>query len=120
RRVSTERADHSRIVAERGRRGFVERPYSYHGTSTTAAPSTITATFTIATTAAPSITAFRCVCTRRITITRLDFTAGPIIRGGRAWSTPGDGEDVRGTATTAITLHRTPSMRAAPRGSPTT
>jgi hypothetical protein len=31
RRVSTERADHSRIVAERGRRGFVERPYSYHG-----------------------------------------------------------------------------------------
>ena len=31
RRVSVERADHSRIVAERGRGGYVERPYSYHG-----------------------------------------------------------------------------------------
>ena len=31
RRVSVERADHSRIVAEHGRRGFVERPYNYHG-----------------------------------------------------------------------------------------
>ncbi len=26
-----ERADHSRVFAERGRRGFVERPYSYRG-----------------------------------------------------------------------------------------
>jgi hypothetical protein len=26
-----ERADHSRVYAERGRRGFVERPYRYHG-----------------------------------------------------------------------------------------
>jgi len=31
RRVSMERADHSRVFAERGRRGFVERPYRYHG-----------------------------------------------------------------------------------------
>ena len=31
RRVSMERADHSRVYAERGRRGFVERPYGYHG-----------------------------------------------------------------------------------------
>ena len=31
RRVSVERADHSRVFAERGRRGFVERPYSYRG-----------------------------------------------------------------------------------------
>ena len=31
RRVSVERADHSRVVAERGRRGYVERGYSYHG-----------------------------------------------------------------------------------------
>ncbi|MGA7857837.1 MAG: hypothetical protein WCA11_07925, partial [Terracidiphilus sp.] len=31
RRVSMERADHSRVFAERGRRGFVERPYSYRG-----------------------------------------------------------------------------------------
>ena len=31
RRVSMERADHSRVYAERGRRGFVERPYSYRG-----------------------------------------------------------------------------------------
>ncbi len=31
RRVSVERADHSRIVAERGRRGYIERRYSYHG-----------------------------------------------------------------------------------------
>ena len=31
RRVSMERADHSRVFAERGRRGFVQRPYSYHG-----------------------------------------------------------------------------------------
>lgn len=31
RRVAVERADHSRIVAERGRRGFIERPYSFHG-----------------------------------------------------------------------------------------
>ena len=31
RRVSMERADHSRVYAERGRRGFVERPYAYHG-----------------------------------------------------------------------------------------
>ncbi len=31
RRVSVERADHSRVFAERGRRGFVQRPYSYHG-----------------------------------------------------------------------------------------
>jgi hypothetical protein len=30
-RVSMERADHSRVYAERGRRGFVERPYSYRG-----------------------------------------------------------------------------------------
>ena len=30
-RVSVERADHSRIVAERGRPGFVQRPYSFHG-----------------------------------------------------------------------------------------
>ena len=31
RRVSMMRADHSRVFAERGRRGFVERPYRYHG-----------------------------------------------------------------------------------------
>lgn len=31
RRVSVERADHSRIVAERGRRGYIERRYSFHG-----------------------------------------------------------------------------------------
>jgi hypothetical protein len=31
RRVSAERPDHSRVVAERGRRGYVERPYSFHG-----------------------------------------------------------------------------------------
>lgn len=31
RRISVERADHSRIMAERGRRGFIERPYSFHG-----------------------------------------------------------------------------------------
>ena len=31
RRVSMERADHSRVYAERGRRGFVQRPYGYHG-----------------------------------------------------------------------------------------
>ncbi|MFI5116803.1 MAG: hypothetical protein ACHP8B_08900, partial [Terriglobales bacterium] len=32
RRVSVERADHSRIVAERrGRGGYVQRPYTYHG-----------------------------------------------------------------------------------------
>jgi len=31
RRVSMERPDHSRVFAERGRRGFVERPYAYHG-----------------------------------------------------------------------------------------
>jgi hypothetical protein len=31
RRVSVERGDHSRIVAERGRRGYIERRYSYHG-----------------------------------------------------------------------------------------
>lgn len=30
-RVSVERADHSRIVAERGRPGYIERRYSYHG-----------------------------------------------------------------------------------------
>jgi len=31
RRVSVERADHSRVVAERGRRGYVERGYNYRG-----------------------------------------------------------------------------------------
>jgi hypothetical protein len=31
RRVSVERRDGSRLVAERARRGFVERPYQYHG-----------------------------------------------------------------------------------------
>jgi hypothetical protein len=31
RRVSVERADHSRIVAERGGRGYVQRPFGYHG-----------------------------------------------------------------------------------------
>jgi hypothetical protein len=31
RRVSVERHDGSRLVTERGRRGFVERPYQYHG-----------------------------------------------------------------------------------------
>jgi hypothetical protein len=31
RRVSVERADHSRIVAERGRAGYVQRPFLYHG-----------------------------------------------------------------------------------------
>jgi hypothetical protein len=31
RRVSVERADHSRIVSERGRPGYVQRPYSFHG-----------------------------------------------------------------------------------------
>jgi len=31
RSVSVERPDHSRVVAERGRRGYVERGYSYHG-----------------------------------------------------------------------------------------
>lgn len=31
RRVSVERADHSRIVAERGRRGYIERRYEFHG-----------------------------------------------------------------------------------------
>lgn len=31
RRVSVRRPDGSRLVAERGRRGFVERPYHYHG-----------------------------------------------------------------------------------------
>ena len=30
-RVSVERADHSRVYAEHGRRGFVERGYNYHG-----------------------------------------------------------------------------------------
>jgi len=30
-RVSVMRADHSRIVVERGRAGFVERPYSFRG-----------------------------------------------------------------------------------------
>jgi hypothetical protein len=31
RRVVVERADHSRIVAERGGRGYVQRPYMFHG-----------------------------------------------------------------------------------------
>lgn len=31
RRVSVVRADHSRVFAERGRRGYVERGYNYHG-----------------------------------------------------------------------------------------
>ncbi len=31
RRVSVERADHSRIVAERGRPGYIQRSYNYHG-----------------------------------------------------------------------------------------
>src|ERR1017187_9960872 len=31
RRVVVERSDHSRIVAERGGRGYVQRPYMYHG-----------------------------------------------------------------------------------------
>jgi hypothetical protein len=31
RRVSVERADHSRIVAERGGRGYVQHPYGFHG-----------------------------------------------------------------------------------------
>jgi uncharacterized Zn-finger protein len=31
RRIAVERHDGSRMVAERGRRGFVERPYSFHG-----------------------------------------------------------------------------------------
>ncbi len=31
RRVSVERADHSRIVVERGRAGYVQRPYMYRG-----------------------------------------------------------------------------------------
>jgi hypothetical protein len=31
RRVSVERADHSRVFAERGGRGYVQHPYAYHG-----------------------------------------------------------------------------------------
>jgi len=31
RRVETERGDHSRVVAEHGGRGYVQRPYSYRG-----------------------------------------------------------------------------------------
>jgi hypothetical protein len=31
RRVVTERADHSRVVAERGGHGYVQRPYRFHG-----------------------------------------------------------------------------------------
>jgi hypothetical protein len=31
RHVSVERADHSHLVAERGRRGYIERGYSFHG-----------------------------------------------------------------------------------------
>jgi hypothetical protein len=31
RRVSTERTDHSRVVAERGRPGYIQRSYSFHG-----------------------------------------------------------------------------------------
>jgi hypothetical protein len=31
RAISVERADHSRVFAERGRPGFVQRPYSFHG-----------------------------------------------------------------------------------------
>jgi hypothetical protein len=31
RRVSVERADHSRVYAERGRPGYIERRYSFHG-----------------------------------------------------------------------------------------
>ena len=31
RQVSVERADHSRVVAERGGRGYVERGYRYRG-----------------------------------------------------------------------------------------
>ena len=31
RRVMVERADHSRIVAERGRPGYIQRPYEFHG-----------------------------------------------------------------------------------------
>ncbi|MGD0445141.1 MAG: hypothetical protein ABSA39_14500 [Edaphobacter sp.] len=31
RRISVERADHSRVYAERGGRGYVQHPYMYHG-----------------------------------------------------------------------------------------
>jgi hypothetical protein len=31
RRISVERADHSRVFAERGGRGYVQHPYMYHG-----------------------------------------------------------------------------------------
>ncbi len=31
RRIEVERADHARIVAERGRRGYIQHPYLYHG-----------------------------------------------------------------------------------------
>ncbi len=31
REISVERPDHSRVVAERGRPGYVQRPYSFHG-----------------------------------------------------------------------------------------
>ena len=43
RRVSVERADHSRIVAERGGRGYVQHPYSITGANTGIALTTSTA-----------------------------------------------------------------------------
>ena len=113
RRVSAERADHSRVVSERGGRGYVaERRMAIAGTNTPGARITIMGGPTIAITTATPITEFTSTATHRDSIMRRHFTDGLIILGSRRSRMHGVLSAIRGTDFTAPISLRIRYIRA--------
>ena len=116
RRISVERADHSRVFAERGGRGYVQHPYMYHGHE-----------FGHRTYYDHGRYYDRYYNRYGYRGVYLDvyapgryypaaFTAGPITPGPLPSPTRGDGAVVPGTATTVATSRPIPSIPAPPSG----
>jgi len=108
RRVSVERPDHSRLVAERGRPGYVQRGYSYHATILAGGPTTTMAMNITATTAGMGTGECIWMSTLRDSIMARPFMVGPTTPGARRLPMDGDGGRAPGTGIMAATLRRTP------------
>ncbi len=91
RRVVVERADHSRVFAERGGRGYVQHPYMFTAMSTRSVPTGIMDTRMPVTTGVTRITVCTWRCMRRSASIRLVSMVGRTTRGPLRSPTPGDG-----------------------------
>ena len=101
RRVEVERADNSRIVAERGGRGYIQRPYTFGGREFATGPTTLMAASMIVTMAVITLTGTMCITMRQSSITGRPSTDGRIIPGSYRFTLNGVGPASLGMDITA-------------------